>query len=58
MEEEARLILDAALSQSGDETGNFGWASRFVAARRECFTDEEIDALELRGQQVRAAKFE
>lgn len=58
MEEEARIILDAALSQPAEPDRNFGWASRFIAERKATFTEEEANALEIRGQPVRAAKFD
>jgi plasmid stability protein len=55
MEEEARRILEAAVS----ETGDLGWASRIAAQFAAIgFTDEEAAELELRGSLARPAEFE
>lgn len=58
MEEEARVILDAALAQPDAAGAKFGWASRFIAERGATFTEDEADALELRGQPIRPAEFD
>jgi plasmid stability protein len=57
MEEEARRILEAAVTSS--ESEEHGWASRIAAQFAGIgFTDKEAATLELRDSDARPAEFE
>ena len=58
MEEEARVILQEALPARA-RTPQKGWATQIVEEFKGIgFTDEEIAAMEQRGQYIRPADFE
>jgi hypothetical protein len=57
MEEEARRIIETAVG--GGEAEEYGWATRFSAQLSEVgFSEDEAEALELRGRPARPAELE
>lgn len=59
MEEEARVILREAVKPASQDASLYGLGSQIAARFKGIgFTDEEVAALELRGQPVRPATFD